>query len=395
MNPPKPTRPPPVELPPDTLELTGELVPAVREFLRRGLSDDFLRSCVRIGAFDPYGGGRKAALVGGLRIDVHAVLKLGNEELHRHVALMNHVNGLRPRTFPLILHSAHPRTGRVFLLMEQLRGHVTLLDKVFAEPTSERELTHILNKVFAALRVIHSVPPGAAPALACLPETREPFARRLTDKLADICRADPALAVVLEQPGEVLGRDCPPLKTLLTRAAELAGAVARRVSPRLVHGDAHLGNLMVRRSGRNAYRVRLIDPNPDIGFSQPLYDVGKLLHWAGPVGWAQARPEVCRATWQPPTKGRGWRLDAHCEDAATAAEKRRTVVEAGVRQFAEEHRATYGTDFEPMLAIATAAAHVGLAALLKTDAHRAARRFVLAHALVLLAESHANAPKIV
>ena len=73
-------------------------MPAVRALLRRGLSEQFLRSCVRIGGYEPFGGGFKSRLVGGLRIDVNAVLKLGDRELVAMAALVDRVDphGRRP-----------------------------------------------------------------------------------------------------------------------------------------------------------------------------------------------------------------------------------------------------------------------------------------------------------
>jgi len=122
-----------------------------------------------------------------------------------------------------------------------------------------------------------------------------------------------------------------------------------------------------------------------VGFSQPLYDIGKLLHWAEPVGWAQAQPGRCLVEWNSPRGGAGWRIDARTKGVSAAAERRREFAEAQVRQFAEAQRATYGSDFDSMLAIATASAHAGLAAALKGDEKRTARRFAFAHALKHLA----------
>lgn len=374
-----------IELPTGTLELTSELVPAVRQILRNGLNDEFLRSCVRIGAFQQFGGGRKASLVGGLRIDVHAVLKLGDAELRRHVVTMNAINALRPRTFPLILDTVSPDGKRVFMLMEQLRGHGTLLSKVFDESTPTAHLSVILEKVVEAIRLMHSVRRDSDPLWECLPQTPDPFTARLQSKLLPALRHDKALSAVLQRPGRVLGIPCPPATVLLARAAEVAKTLSARKPLSLVHGDPHLGNVMVRRNGKNAYRVRLIDPNPEIGFSQPLYDVGKLLHWSEPVGWAQAKPEVCRVSWRKGGRNSQWVLDAWCEGHSAAAETRRAHVERFVRGFAESFRASHGDLLSPAVAVAAASAHVGLVALLKGPANRTAKRFVLAHILASLA----------
>src|SRR5687768_16768305 len=101
-----------VRLPEGTLDLRAELVPAVRALLRRGLDDDFMASCVRIGAFEAFGGGLKARLVGGLRVDVDAAVKLGDDELELHRRVMEHVNRERPATFPAVLDLVRLDRGR-------------------------------------------------------------------------------------------------------------------------------------------------------------------------------------------------------------------------------------------------------------------------------------------
>src|SRR5688572_660790 len=117
-----------VRLPEGTLDLRNELVPAVRALLRRGLDDGFMASCVRIGAFRPFGGGLKARLVGGVRVDVDAALKLGDGELELHRRLMERVDAERPGTFPAVLDLVKLDRERRLLIMEQLRKHETLLD---------------------------------------------------------------------------------------------------------------------------------------------------------------------------------------------------------------------------------------------------------------------------
>lgn len=117
---------PEVILPNDTLDLRGELVPAIRTLLARGLSNSFMRACVRIGGFETYVGGLKADLVGGLTIHVNAALKLGGPELEAHAVLMNAINARRPGTFAEVLEVVSLEGGRRLVLMAQLRKHETL-----------------------------------------------------------------------------------------------------------------------------------------------------------------------------------------------------------------------------------------------------------------------------
>lgn len=372
------------------MDLVGELVPAVRRLLGRGLSDAFQRSCVRIGAFQCFGGGLKASLVGGLRIDVHAVLKLGGPDLVLHQRFMNATNAVRPGTFPEILDRVEVEAGRQCLLMEDLRHYASLVDLIFERGLPANALAPVLDKTLAALAAIHET--GRRPdALTGIPTTPEPFAARLRAKLTAALEADPALALLWTTPGQVMGTPCPPLGELLDAITTFLQKHANAAPRLLQHGDPHLGNVMVRARGRG-WSVRLIDPNPEVGFTDPLYDVGKLYHWAEPVGWAHVAPEVCRSQWR--CHPDGWQLDAHHAPVNPAAERRRASLEAWLGNL---HRrlapGEHDDSLRQRLPLAIAAAHVGLAALLQGDAQQTARRFVLAHTLRHLAQWHRSHAK--
>ncbi len=373
-----------VRLPDGTIDLVKDLVPVVRGLLRRGLSDAFQRACVRVGCFQSFGGGLKASLVGGLRIDVHAVLKLGGADLGLHRELMTAVNRVRPRTFPEILGLVELGQGRKLLLMGNLRKHSTLLDLVYRDGLADKDGESILQKVVEALRAIRKAGEAGKSCWPGIPTQRDPFTGRLRSKLRELLKADPDLKPIMTLPGRVLGVPCPPVEELLDRAQRFMAERAPLVTPVLQHGDPHLGNIMARRYGKG-YAVKLIDPNPEVGFADPLYDVGKLFHWAEPVGWAHVAPEVCRSEWRA---GRtGWVLDAGHEPPDAAAEQRRTRLVTLLKACLP--RLVPGDSPAGLcrpLPLAIAAAHVGLAALLKGEAQRTARRFVLAHTLRSLAE---------
>lgn len=379
-----PPTPPEVRLPDGTVDLVRDLVPAVRRLLGRGLSDEFQRSCVRVGAFKCFGGGLKSSLVGGLRIDVSAVLKLGGPDLALHHRLMSAVNAHRPRTFPTVLDRVEIDAHRQFLLMEDLRKYSTLLDLIYRDGLPDEALGPILDKTVAALVAIRETGDLHRHELDGVPVQPVPFFDRLRDKLHAVLAADPVLTPILTKPGCVMGLPCPPLDEILTKARAFLQRTASTFTPVLQHGDPHLGNIMVRRYGRS-WSVRLIDPNPGVGFTDPLYDVGKLFHWAEPVGWAHVAPEVCHTEWR--CRRTDWELAARHEPPDAAAEQRRTklvtLLNARLCRLVPDDS---DASLRLRLPLAIAAAHVGLAALLKSDAQRHARRFVLAHTLRLLAE---------
>jgi hypothetical protein len=174
---------------------------------------------------------------------------------------------------------------------------------------------------------------------------------------------------------------CPPLDVLLAAVDNAVNRAACRLRPVLQHGDLHLGNVMVRRAG-NGFAVRLIDPNPEIGHTDPLYDLGKLFHFAEPVGWAQVAPEYCTSTWR--CREDAWALDATHDGVDDAVERRR-------RAFVRLLNSRVGrlldgeNGGEERLPIAIASAHIGLAALKTKPSDTAVRRFAFAHALRHLA----------
>jgi hypothetical protein len=127
--------------------------------------------------------------------------------------------------------------------------------------------------------------------------------------------------------------------------------------------------------------VRLIDPNLQIGFSQPIYDIGKLYNWAEQVGWATANPSCCVSHWLVGNKAKSWSLSASLRRESAAAEKRRKCFELAISEFAERYRPLYGADYEKILAVSIASAHLGLTTLFPSEKDKHVRRFVFAHAL--------------
>jgi hypothetical protein len=198
-----------------------------------------------------------------------------------------------------------------------------------------------------------------------------------------IIASDPALAPLRDRAGTIDGVPCPPLDELLPALSRWLRTSLVNVRPRLTHGDLHLGNIMVRRRG-TGLSVRLIDPNPMIGYADPLYDAGKLLHWAEPVGWARIIPVACRVRGSLPRRG-PWRLTTSVDGIPRAAEERRAHLEREVRARIASGARTSDPTRAARLEVSVAAAHIGLASLLARREDAELRRFVLAHSLSALA----------
>lgn len=379
-------------LPENTIDLRSELVPAVRGLLGAGLSPGFMASCLRIEGFQPFGGGLKADLVGGLTLSLQTVLKLGTAELDQHRQLMEAVNRLSPRTFPEVLDIVRLGPDRRLMLMEQLRGYETLLQWVYHRPTSRRDLERIVAKTVRSLSNWYRMLPGDHRALPGIVRQQDPYGQRLGDKLKSCIEQDPELAEIYRYPGEVMGREIPPLGELLPCLEEWLGRIMPEISPILVHGDIHLGNIMIRRFGKGL-GIRFIDPNPLVGYSDALYDYGKLLHFAEPVGWAHVAPERCRATWEPAVCRGSWKLDAELNGVPEAAERRRHFLARIIRMQIDATEWMRTLEADSRLELARASAHVGMAGILFARGKQPQGRYVLAYVLSALAEWHRRSRK--
>lgn len=356
-----------------------ELVDAVRELLRVGLDEDFLRSCVRIGAYEPFGGGMKADAVGGLRVDIAAVLKIGSDELDLHARLMSAVSAVVPRVFPKVLALKKLPAGRRLLLMEQLRKYDSLQSSLYSGNLPESFIPRLAARMIEHVRAVHIAGVRARGLRSRLPQTCEPFRGRIESRLAKVLELDPPLAAARALPGRVLGQACPPLNSILDALAAVPTLPASTLV--LQHGDPHLGNAMWRRYGPNGFAMRLIDPNPTIGYSSRLYDFGKMLHWAEPVGWAHAHPEQVRGAFV--ASKTAWRLTPSLAGDDPNVERARLQLETALRR---EILACCSHAEAKLLPLAVAAAHIGFAALPSISGN--ARRFAFAYTLRALAEWH-------
>lgn len=363
------------------LHLVDDLVPAVRLLLETGLTRAFMRRCVRIGESRPLTGGLKSKYVGGLRIDVNTVVKLGNEELKLHRLLMETVNKQFPRTFPQVLQLSEIAEGQLLLFMEQLSGYQSLLGLTYRRSMSMSRLTYLARRALDLVAAVHKTKVEIGTGGAAFPSSPDPYSDRLERKLNAIINSDPALTIMLDYSGKVNGIPVPPLRNLLQETSRWIKQDLKGIKLRLVHGDPHLGNVLARPRG-SGFSCHLIDPNPMVGVSDPLYDYGKVLHWASPVGWAVVNPSKCRGTWR--TGSSGWSMSSELIDIPMKAEDRRRHIEKSVWEFLNNSAILMEGDWRARIWISIASAHLGLASILRHGEQLQVRRFVLCQALTSL-----------
>lgn len=282
---------------PDELGIDGSDFQLVRsalaEILSNGLDRKTIAGCVRIRSFERYGGGLKSPLVGGMTINLGLSLKVGGEELDHCWRMFPAANAaaeerLGQHVFPtlhVLLEVEHDSYNRL-LVMDHLRRYESLFDVVFKREANLDALERAVGRGLALLDIVHGLPEEATNDAAS--HTSDLYFRRIRDSLVKLSGMLPwvqtarkkGLVVLDEKTGE--RSDIPPLDELV-EALEAKLPEPPVASDVVLHGDPHLGNLMLKRSGKG-YSVRLIDPNPSWGTGDYLYDVGKLYHFACDVG---------------------------------------------------------------------------------------------------------------
>jgi Phosphotransferase enzyme family len=370
----------------DLTDLPAQFLPAIRQLLCRGLDPSVAKTCVRIRENRPLAGGLKADLVNGVALDFDIVVKVSNfDELTLHALLMRTVNRVapKPRTFPLILDLVNIDNRDGLLLMERLALHDPLHKAVFEAELSASALPQICKKVCEALLRVRRAGHTSRSTLKGITDHRDTsFVDRIREKLKVVLSCDPALKVVLRNAGIVMGQPCCPIEEILARVERFSARTNIAVKPELQHGDPHLGNIMIRHYPFG-YGAKLLDPNPFVGFHDPLYDVGKLFHWAEEVGWVTICPDRCVG--KLVVQKSKWKLSANSQRASTPERLRRILCKLIDTQVFDELVPTSDSTARQRLPLAIAAAHVGLAAFLTEDSQRDARRFVFAHVLKHLA----------
>jgi len=383
------------------------IVPVVQALLVNGLSKNAVKRSARIGHFAGFSGGMKAKLVGELRIDFNLVLKLGDEELLGHQELMNAVNAGRPRTFPEVFELVHLDEGKVpalerderyVLLMEDFVGFHSVADRIYEKDTSLTDIDRLASKAIEWVLRVHRS------GFDRLPPRADPYTTRIIEKMEFIGTVMGEAAEWLNEAGTLVSDEslageaslCPSWPELQAR---LQAGLPGTWEPVPVHGDPHIGNVMVRRHGSRGWATRLIDPNTTVGLTDPLYDLGKLLHWADPVGWARVRG------WHGDARltqhADGWRLTENRSPLYNVRETRRARLYSRLR----ERQQRFGDWKDPgtarRLQLSIASAHIGMAFLLatqleerreqgcsSTEQNEAALRFVLFHFLRRMAKAY-------
>ncbi len=390
------------------VDTRAEIVPLVRNWLEKGISTTNLRSSVRIQDITELAGGLKSPVVGVVNVSVQVIIKQGSDELIDHQRMMNIVNDkaaksksskLQAAVFPEVMAvqelAGMPKDRNYIMIQQAFVGYDSVQDLLYGKNASIARAKRAVDRGLPALEFIHRITQNQRGPLKDLPRTPDPFTSRL-ERLRKLKGQHTWLEQAFRSETIVDGHKLPRLTTLLHRLRKWQATRSKENSLRLVHGDPHIANLMTRRRGRDGESARWIDPNPTVGFSDPAYDWGKLLHFVEPVGWAKESDGY--VTTKIRESANGVKINTALQGYSKRVENARAEIEQQVRSAALaalKHR----SQPEAILELSIASAHIGYASLgddpnatrAQKKATERRRQYALALTLRALARWHAAA----
>jgi hypothetical protein len=362
--------------PPDQLssgvDVRGHIVPIVRRWLQSGVSSENLRSSVRIQEINELAGGLKAPAVGAVNVSVQVIVKQGSSELLQHQQLMNEVNkrfvstrnsSTNSQIFPEVMRVDRMdgfSADRDHLMIQQaLVKFETVQSLLYSGTQGLARAEKALLLGLPAMEFIHRISESQRGPLKDLPRTPDPFTQRITERLNRLSAQIRWLETAFDKGIRVDGEMLPPLSETLEHLANWQAKRTKELKLSLVHGDPHIANLMTRQRGKGE-SIRWIDPNPTVGFSDPAYDWGKVLHFLEPVGWAKESADAFQVRVTGGSSSP--QVTTSLKSVTSAIEDARKRMESLVRTAALTAMRR-NPDKEAVLELAIASAHAGYAAL--------------------------------
>jgi hypothetical protein len=271
------------------------------------------------------------------------------------------------------------------MVMDHLRGFRSLLDAVFLQGTKPRQLRRAVARCLDCIDRLHAIPTDTSG----LPQSglEELFFLRTEASIDVMARRFPWFAEACEVGMQIeVGSSWVGVDSVPSLLADLREKIPEPDYPAVVlHGDPHLGNLMVRQYGQG-FSARLIDPNPTWGSGDYLYDSGKLFHFAGASGAARLFSERVNA---PVARQRGrWTLpEAQFQPPLSRALLgRQATLQSCLTEWRDRRAGdVYEVPDSPRWHLAVATAHLVTATNIQSDA---AARMFLRDGLVHLRHAH-------
>lgn len=358
---------------------------AVIEACAKGIRGNLIGDNLRINPGIRFSDGYKSPLVARIELNIQMVVKHGGKEILGQAKMMQEVNKQRPKLFPEVFRTYKIDNNQYGMLLENLTGYSTLYSVIYEGDHGSivpGEMTMISKDLFNRLEAHYAENRKKGSS-----DFVEIYTKRIREKINDAFKKKRFADILNAKQIIINGEEYENPYSTLHYFESLKKEKRIHKITHLIHGDPHLGNIFIKRQVRG-YSVKLIDPNSDWGYSDYLYDLGKLYHWAEEVGFinyedhgerANIKRSVIKANSRIKSGSVRINLDLNNTTEITTIQNRRMEFLNQLEKWARHlSREMEDKEAEWRLHLSIASAHAGLFPILKNKAG-----FLLAYAKTL------------
>lgn len=262
------------------VEMVDELKDCMISALKEGMPD-FQQANILLDKYSPFSEAVASPIVGEIDARIRLVAKVGGEELKSQIEFIEKQEPWIRDLYPAI-RARYESRGMFGCLLELLSDYHSFHDIVFG-PTaaSKGDIAKALDCITSLFMMIYerTLNRYRVPSLSALYMHR--IVGRVNEAKAALdqfCASGSLLDSTIEIDGVLLEPYNNCVSAVQSKLPSLGPSFTT-----LVHGDAHPGNIMLRRIA-DGYEMKFLDPNPYIEQSDYLYDIGKMMHWLDKVG---------------------------------------------------------------------------------------------------------------
>lgn len=254
---------------------------AIIESIAHNIKGDFLGDNIRLGKAVPYSDGYKSPFVGDILVNFHIVVKIGGIELEKQRTLMESMNTLSfPKLCPSVFGISPINNERYAMILERLINYFSMYSVIY-EIKGRNDVSKIAKSLFKRLEKYYS---KSITNCSSKKDYINLYVKRIQEKLGEV-RKGKFGHLLKYKKIMINGQKFPNSEGILIFLKHLQNKYRLFHFQHLIHGDTHLGNIMIKKLPKRGYSIKLIDPNPDWGCNDYLYDIGKIYHWAEEIGY--------------------------------------------------------------------------------------------------------------
>lgn len=346
---------------------------AIIKSIAGGIKADYLGDNIRLGTSVPYSDGYKSPYVGDLLVNFHVVVKIGGNELEQQGNLMQQINDLiYPKLCPSVFCVSPISNGRYAMILERLMNFSSLYSIIY-EGKHKYNVQELANSLFRRLEKYYS---KSSSNCAEKKDYISMYVKRMCEKLKEARKGKYGYLLrfhkIIINDQNVTHPDI-----ILGFLESFAQKYRFFRFQNLIHGDPHLGNIMVRKLKRG-YSFKLIDPNPTWGKCDYLYDIGKIYHWAEELGYINYEDRVRKHEKRKAIKARGfcsndtlhitWRLLLY-KEVITAERRRKQFLDVLNWWTNQMANIVKDRNVDWRLDLSIASAHAGMLPIVRRKSH--------------------------